>query len=326
MKIGNFGEMPTVEVQTSTELTKINEPVNEHEFLNFEDNKVQAITLDQLERTNKENRGDNRECPHGIYHYVLIQQVLEMCEKAGYDAEVYDMFATNNKDKQTPGVSVYPELEATFGKRAVEATTLRRVFANVRLTNFDDADLTMNLAISYTQKGIQVGFGTNVKVCHNQNMLGTGRFVADYSAFNKYARGEEIKTDLKGIFAKIGTWLTDAEKVYITDKDTIKKMQESVIDAQTMFTILGILHTTRVCCDTSDKSIRYKGVTYPLNQMQLNKFTEGLVKKQQEQKYVTAWDFYNCATDLYKPMTCEQNLILPQNMMMYEFMKEHEIF
>lgn len=326
MKIGNFGEMPTVEVQTSTELAKIDEPVNEHEFLNFEDNKVQAITLDQLERTNKENRGDNRECPHGIYHYVLIQQVLEMCEKAGYDAEVYDMFATNNKDKQTPGVSVYPELEATFGKRAVEATTLRRVFANVRLTNFDDADLTMNLAISYTQKGIQVGFGTNVKVCHNQNMLGTGRFVADYSAFNKYSRGEEIKTDLKGIFAKIGTWLTDAEKVYITDKDTIKKMQESVIDAQTMFTILGILHTTRVCCDTSDKSIRYKGVTYPLNQMQLNKFTEGLVKKQQEQKYVTAWDFYNCATDLYKPMTCEQNLILPQNMMMYEFMKEHEIF
>lgn len=326
MKIGNFGEMPTVEVQTSTELAKIDEPVNEHEFLNFEDNKVQAITLDQLARTNKENRGDNRECPHGIYHYVLIQQVLEMCEKAGYDAEVYDMFATNNKDKQTPGVSVYPELEATFGKRAVEATTLRRVFANVRLTNFDDADLTMNLAISYTQKGIQVGFGTNVKVCHNQNMLGTGRFVADYSAFNKYSRGEEIKTDLKGIFAKIGTWLTDAEKVYITDKDTIKKMQESVIDAQTMFTILGILHTTRVCCDTSDKSIRYKGVTYPLNQMQLNKFTEGLVKKQQEQKYVTAWDFYNCATELYKPYSCEQNLILPQNISMYEFMKEHEIF
>ena len=326
MRIGNFGEQPTVEVQPSTQLVKAEEIHDEHEFLDFEKNKVQAITLEQLAKTNKENRGDNRECPHGIYHFALIEKVLEMCADHGYDTEVYDLFATNNKDKQTPGVSLYPELEETYGKRAVEAHTLRRVFANVRLKNFDDDGLTMNLAISYTQKGIQVGFGTNVKICHNQNMMGSGRFVADYSISNRYAHGEESKTDLSGIFAKIGTWLTDAQKIFITDKETINKMQNTTIGAEQLFTILGILHTTRVCCDTSDKSIRYKGVIYPLNQMQLNKFTESLVLKQKEQGRITAWDFYNCATNLYKPSTCEQNLILPQNMAMYDFMEERQIF
>lgn len=326
MKIGNFGEQPTLEVQTSTALANVEDPINEHEFLNFEDNRVQAITLDQLERTNKENRGDNRECPHGIYHYVLVQKVLEMCAKAGYDAEVYDLFATNNKEKQTPGVSVYPELEATYGKRAVEATTIRRVFANVRLKNFDDADLTMNLAISYTQKGIQVGFGTMVKVCRNQNMLGEGQFVSDYTTHNKYAGGDPYKTNLKGILERIGMWLTNAEHVCINDHATIKKMQNSVLSAQQLYTILGMLHSIRVSCDTSNKEIRYKGMIYPLNQMQLNKFTEDLLVEQKHTGYITAWSLYNAATNLYKPQTCEQNNILPMNMAMMDFLRKYEIF
>lgn len=326
MKITEFGEQPTVEVETSTALAEVEDVPTEREFLDFSENKVQAITLEQLARTNMENRGDDRSCPHGIYHYDLIQRVLDMAEKAGYTPEVYDLFATNNKDKQTAGVSLYPELEETYGKRAVEAHTLRRIFANIRLADFDNNGLTMNIAICYTQKGIQVGFGSNVTVCHNQNLLGTGCFVADYSIHNHYAHGEETKTDLAGIFQKIGTWLTDAKKVFITDQSEIKKMQNTVIDAQTLFTILGILHTTRVCCDTADKSIRYKGILYPLNQMQLNKFTEALVKKQKEQARVTAWDFYNAATELYKPYTCEQNLIMPMNMSMIHFMRQYEIY
>lgn len=326
MRITEFGAQPTVEVDTSTALAKVEEVPSEREFLDFSENKVQAITLAQLERTNMENRGDDRSCPHGIYHYDLIQRILDMAEKSGYTPEVYDLFATNNKDKQTAGVSLYPELEEKYGPRAVEAHTLRRIFCNIRLADFDEAGLTMNFAICYTQKGIQVGFGSNVSVCHNQNMMGAGHFVADYSIHNHYAHGEETKTDLNGIFQKIGTWLTDAEKVFITDRAEIKKMQDTVIDAQTLFTILGILHTTRVCCDTADKEIRYKGILYPLNQMQLNKFTEALVKKQKQQSKVTAWDFYNCATELYKPYTCEQNLILPQAMAMSGFMRQYEIY
>lgn len=321
MRINEFGAMPQAEVvpvlEAATEIR------NENQFFDFEKQKVQVLTLDQLKRTNRENRGDDRSCPHGIYHFALVQQILDMCAQHGYNAEVYDLFATNNRDKQTPGVSLYPELEQRYGERAVEAHTLRRVYANVRLTNFDTPELTTNLAISYTQKGIQVGFGRNVKICHNQCMLGSGRFVSDYSA-----RTGTTKMDLQGILGTIGSWLTDAEHIAISDDETIERMKNAILTAEQLFIVLGMLMTIRVQNDTTIKSIRNhsRNNVYPLNQAQLSRFTELLLIKQKEVGRITAWDFYNCATELYKPATAETNLILPQNLAMMEFMRQQEIF
>ena len=87
-----------------------------------------------------------------------------------------------------------------------------------------------------------------------------------------------------------------------------------------------MLMTIRVQSDTSIKSIRRSGNVYPLNQAQISKFTESLLVKQQEEGRITAWSFYNCATDLYKPDTAETNLILPQNLSMMEFMRSQQIF
>ena len=327
MKIGNFGEIPTVNISVSQPKPKrevvVAQPATQ--FLDFEKDKVQTLTLAQLEMTNKENRGDDRSCPHGIYHYVLIEKLLEMCAQHGYNAEVYDLFATNNRDKQTPGVSLYPNLEKKYGTRAVQAHTLRRVFANVRLTNFDDDELTTNLAVSYTQKGIQVGFGSMVKVCRNQNMMGRGQFVADYTISNHYASGNEYKTDLEGIFAKVNGWLTDAEHIVIRDRETIERMKRSILTSEQIFIIIGALTSLRAMCDSTNKSIHYSGV-YPLNQTQISKFTEDLLIKQKKCGQITAWQLYNVATNLYKPQTCEQNLILPQNQAMVSFMQQYEIF
>ena len=319
MIISDFGAMPTVEAAPVAEVAT--EIRNENQFFDFDKCKVQVLTLDQLKRTNRENRGDDRSCPHGIYHFALIQQVLDMCNEHGYEAEVYDLFATNNRDKQTPGVSLYPELEQRFGERAVEAHTLRRVYANIRLRNFDTEELTTNLAISYTQKGIQVGFGRNVKICHNQCMLGAGRFVSDYSA-----RANMQKENLAGIMRTVGGWLSDAEHLVISDDETIERMKNVVLTAEQLYTILGMLMTIRVQNDTNIKSVRRSGNVYPLNQAQLTKFTESLLVRQKEEGRITAWSFYNCATDLYKPATAETNLILPQNLSMMEFMRQQEIF
>ena len=122
LEITSFGSMPVMETAPAPVVET--PQVNENQFLDFETNKVQVLTLEQLMRTNRENRGDDRSCPHGIYHYALINQILDMAKENGYDAEVYDLFATNNRDKQTPGVSLYPELEDKYGERAVEAHTI----------------------------------------------------------------------------------------------------------------------------------------------------------------------------------------------------------
>ena len=115
MKINDFGALASNNNTTAMVQETPLEIIDPRQFLDFEQNKVQQITLDQLKMTNKENRGDDNTQPHGIYHFALIQQVLDMCNEHGYNAEVYDLFATNNRDKQTPGVSLYPELEKQYG-------------------------------------------------------------------------------------------------------------------------------------------------------------------------------------------------------------------
>ena len=141
-----------------------------YKFFDFEKAKVQTLSLDQLARTHKENDIYGKPL-RGIYHYDLLNQIIGMCNAQNYDVEVYDLFAAQNKDRNTPGVVLLPQVEAQYGERAVEAHILRRVFANIRITNFDDADHTTNLAVAFHQKGIQVGFGNMVMICHNQCML-----------------------------------------------------------------------------------------------------------------------------------------------------------
>lgn len=165
-----------------------------------------------------------------------------------------------------------------------------------------------------------------VKICHNQNMMGEGRFVADYKINNHYASGDAYKTDLTGILAQIGTWLTDAQHIFIEDKETIERMKNSVLTAEQLYVIIGMLTAIRVAKDTNKKEIKYKGGVYPLNQMQICQLTESLLVEQKHKNYITAWDFYNAATELYKPHIVDQGMIMPENLAMMEFMRQQEIF
>ncbi len=125
--------------------------VNEDKFFDFEKAKTQAITLDQLNRTYRENDVYGNPL-RGIYHYDLFNRVIGECEELGYNVEVYDMFAAQNRDRQSPGVVRLPQVEAIKGENAVEAHILRRVYANIRITDFDDGETTTNVAVAFHQR------------------------------------------------------------------------------------------------------------------------------------------------------------------------------
>lgn len=307
--------------EVKTVQVKENLPVmdNDH-FFDFEKAKVQSLSLEQLKRTVRENDVENGKPLHGIQHFELIDKLTEVCLELGYTAEIYDMFATNNKDRLTPGVSLYPELEQRYGKRAVEAHSIRRVYTNLRIRNFDTDELTTNLAVSYTQKGIQIGIGRNVKICHNQCMLGADRYIADFSAGNR--KGERIQTaDLLG---RVRVWLQDLGRIIDEDDEIIKRMRSTPMTPAQILLIIGMLTAARVQHDTDVKRIKVSSV-YPLNQAQIGKFTERLLTTQHDEGRITAWDMYNAATDLYKPQTAEQTLILPQNLSFVKFMRTNAI-
>lgn len=288
----------------------------ENKLFDFEKAKVQVLTLDQLERTHKENDVYGNPL-RGIYHYALIQKIIQMANEQNYSVEIYDMFAAQNKDRNQPGVVILPQVEQQFGDHAVEAHILRRVFANIRLKDFDDEAHTTNFAVAFHQKGIQVGMGNMVMVCHNQCMLGASQYASTYSDKG----GGNDKYSIEGILEVVKSWLVDARRIVVEEREKIERMKQIEISAQQMFTIIGMLTAIRVKCDTSHKEIR-ENKTYPLNQSQISTLTEDMMLRYHENSKVTVWDLYNGATELYKATTMDIPSLLPQNRSMVNFINE----
>lgn len=289
----------------------------DNKFFDFEKAKVQTLTIDQLERTHKENDVYGKPL-RGIYHYELLNDIIGMCREQNYDVEVYDLFAAQNKDRNTPGVVLLPQVEAQFGERAVEAHILRRVFANIRIKDFDDEETTTNLAVAFHQKGIQVGFGPNVIICHNQCMLNREHYIATYS---EKGTGRGNGVTIPEVLDIVKSWLVDARHIIVTEREKIEKMKQIQVDAQQMFILIGMLTALRVKCDTHIKEIKESRV-YPLNQAQISTFTESMLLQYHREQRVTVWDIYNAATDLYKANTMDIPSLLPQNRAMVGFLTE----
>lgn len=300
------------------ELTKVVETtvVNPNQFFDWEKCKTQALTLEQLQRTHREVDVYNQPLK-GMFHFQLILTILDICREYGYNVEVYDLFAAQNRDKTQPGVVKLPQVEAQYGENAVEAHILRRVYANVRITDFDDAETTTGLAIAFHQKGIQVGFGPNVRICHNQCLLSPELYVSSYSEKGKPGTGLEIPQ----IIESVRGWLMNAKMLVDADRERIERMKNTEVSADQVLSIIGLLTAMRVKADTTRKTIR-ENITYPLNQAQITVFTEDMLEAYQTRGNLTVWDMYDSATNMYKAQRMDIPAILPQNRAMNKFLVE----
>lgn len=307
----------TILSKAAEDMVAVPSSVNEDKFFDFEKAKTQAITLDQLSRTHREDDVYGNPL-RGIYHFNLFNKVIDECNELGYNVEVYDMFAAQNRDRQSPGVVRLPQVEAVKGQHAVEAHILRRVYANIRITDFDNDETTTNVAVAFHQKGIQIGFGPNVMICHNQCMLSPELYMSSYSEKGKKGSG----MDVAAMLDTLKSWLVDARHIIETDRERIAKMKETRITAEQMFLLIGLMTATRVKADTSRKSIR-ENITYPLNQSQITLFTEDMLEAYHDKEFVTAWDMYNSATNLYKANRMDIPALLPQNRAMVNFMRDN---
>lgn len=70
--------------------------------------------------------------------------MMDICEKYNLDYEVEEIFAAQNRNKTQPGVSILPQVEQTHGEKAVEAHILRRIFATIRIKDWETEELDDN--------------------------------------------------------------------------------------------------------------------------------------------------------------------------------------
>jgi len=289
-----------------------------NEQLNFAEKSVQVLTLEQLERSYHENMPDGQPVG-GIYHFQLIREIMQIFENCNLVPMVTEIFAAANRDSKRPGVTVLPQLEERYGERAIEAHLLRRVYANIELHADATDELVTCLAVAYHQKGIQVGIGPMVRVCHNQTILGAKDVVANYGCFVDMKRNE--KPTVKDILAKVDEWAFYYREQQVIRLEAIDRMKNAEFNREDMLRTIGILVEKRINHD-STSSYLHDRATYPLNSAQINEAVEAMMERLEIYHVTSYWDAYQDLNSVLKPDRMDIPQVLPQSLALYACLKE----
>lgn len=287
--------------------------------LDFTENKVQVLTLDDLEKTYRENMTDGTPVG-GIYHFELIHQVTDIFEREGLKPEIQEIFAANNRDSKCPGATVLKELEEQYGERAVEAHLLRRVYANI-LIRADETDHVVTcLAVAYHQKGIQLGIGPMVRVCHNQTILGAQDVIANYSCYG--TNKSETRIGIKELMERARQWAGDYAPQQEQRHATMQQLATAPFDRDDMLRLIGRLVELRIAHDTANATL-HDSSPYPLSSCQINETAEQLMLMMDDTEAPrTYWDAYQQLNTVLKPDRMDIPQVLPQSLALFETLKE----
>ena len=282
--------------------------------LNFAEAPVQVLTLEELERSYHENlpTGDP---VGGIYHFALIQQVLDLFEKRGLNPVVQEIFAAANRDSKRPGVTILPQLEEKFGEKAVEAHLLRRVYANIEIRSDETDDVVTCLAVAYHQKGIQLGIGPMVKVCHNQTILGAQDVVSNYTCYSGQSRKDKLTLEM--VMTRAEQWAEDYEPYQKIRAERVSDMKSAQMDRDRMLRLIGVLVEKRILHD-SQNEVLHVATPYPLNSSQINETSEQLIALMRHDEPVSYWDAYQQLNTVLKPGRMDIPQVLPQSLALFE--------
>lgn len=286
------------------------QPEEDKEKEQWKDRDWEPLSLSELKRTYKEN--DMWQKPlRGMYHYQIIDSIQEILNKQNYEMEITEIFATRNASRRNPSVVINPDIEKEYEKNAIEAHVLRRVFANIRVFNYDDDELTTNVALAFHQDKIQIGYGPMVKVCHNQCILSPERVLST-------SRGVTIHDIIDQFANHMMTLQTKIE----SDKRMIERMKNYEVIPSHILQIIGMFEANNVSYNSKSDNVIHTKEMFPLSITQIGRFTEDILVKLHNSvnNTVSLWDVYNTATNLYKGNLMETPNIFPQHLALTRYM------
>lgn len=285
-------------------------------LLDFEKNPVEVLTLEELEQTHKENYPDGT--PVGdIYHFVLMQQIIRMCEEAGLNPEIKEVFAVNNKHKRSPGVTILPQVSEELGVGSLASHILRRVFCNINLRgDFTNDQRTYNIAVSYTQLGICVGFGPFTYACHNQTICRADAIVSNYTV-RGFARLESKDRAIATFMESLKRQIASVSDLALHDNQMVDELKEKRFSPSQIHRLVGELCYERVLCESNtDESVK-KGIP-PLDSARINAFVKRLTDESAYQLGCTGYDMLMAGNEHFKPGIIPFENIAPQSLALFE--------
>ena len=287
--------------------------------LDFSRNKSQELSLEDLARTYCENY-PNGEPVGGIYHHILIAAMLGRIERVGLKPELQTITAADNRDRMRPGVTIFKEMEEKYGEGSFESHALRRVYAIIKVKDFEDKDTDYNCAISYHQKGISVGFGPQVRVCSNMMIMGARYYISTTSLGSIIGKQENMK-NVAELLGKCDEVLAGLSEHVVTWREQLAQLKTVRLEQNQCRVIFSRLMEERILFDTANKAL-HKTTIYPLNDTCIKRAYERYLAyvAPHSNKAVTAWDLYNILNEDLKPSRVDMPVLQPQMVRLNDFL------
>lgn len=272
--------------------------------------KVESLTLEELKMTNVAWADMQRSRTTPVAHYELIEKLMNILTEAGQEP-ILDVIYVTNQGGSTP----LRNIEEQYGnqKNILQAWLLRKVTGKIFVPRLETEDMKISIAFAYHDKGIDVAFGHDVKVCSNMSIFGS-------HILHTYGQNQNV--DYEKMMDIIKEWAGKLDKMAEEDRIIIRNMMGTSITKERAQEFLGKL---LILANASNMN---KPVVSPLNVTQVSEVSRGLLNSDfdilEAPDTYSLWKFYNNMTEVLKAGNSDITTLLTDvteigNMMVTEF-------
>lgn len=164
-----------------------------------------------------------------------------------------------------------------------------QLITKVDIPHVGDDAVNGTIALSYTNRGISVAFGLNVKICDNLCIMG-GQQMRTYKFHDYEALGwDSMKIQLRD-------WINNIDQRLGIEWEIMNRMQAREInDEVAIDQTIGKLYQEAV-------RWRYgKGPQAPFDISGMSTFVQNMQNKHGRERLENVWDLYNWGTEVMKP-------------------------
>lgn len=228
-----------------------------------------------------------------IEHFDLIEMISEMTEKKGYVFQPDPIHVAKSQSKRI--MKLDPNNEGLPG-----SYHFQRMVTRLQLLDLANEHHNTSIAIGYNEKGIQLAFGTNVKVCSNMSIF-ANKIMATYGA---------MKMPFDKMLQLAEKFINELPEIDAHNNAILNRMYNIEVTPFNVIQTIGDIHV---------RSVRsaYHGVPFAFGISQVSAFTQSLLRDHDQMlnaetgKPIRLYDFYNTGTYLMKPESSDISSLWP---------------
>lgn len=164
--------------------------------------------------------------------------------KGGANIEISEVFVDASKilcvDQQSK--RVFPVDKENLGQMEVADIAVSRCIAKISAKGFDQS-FAPAIAVNINEKGYEFGWGNQVFICSNFNILNTAHRWNDYQRFKKSAGGGSIKLELKQMREILQKYMADTAAFFEQQLREIQLLQSVTISKTDFSAFMGKMFT-----------------------------------------------------------------------------------